>query len=347
MPKLIDLTGNRFGRLLVLGRATEVSPETRRNEIRWHVRCDCTTEKTVCGIDLRLGDSQSCGCLQRDLALEKLKRFPPKRLPVPMVGRVFGRLTVLEREGSKHEAAAWRCRCVCEREVVVSGKVLRRGHSKSCGCYFAESRDALAKSTVKNIAGMQFGWLTVMRRDESEGGRKGAWWVCRCRCNNEKTLWGAHLRSGMVASCGCAFGAGAAVRPAEVRTRRAARVRARRRRDPRFALNSRMSCLVRSALTRRGGKKRGEWAALVGYTIDELELRLKATMPEGHSWADFLSGWLHIDHYRPLSSFRFTSANDPGFREAWALSNLRLLPGPDNVKKGRKMPAECQPPVAA
>ena len=45
---------------------------------------------------------------------------------VDMVGRVVGRLTVLERAGSVQlygdmSAALWRCRCRCGNEVVLPG----------------------------------------------------------------------------------------------------------------------------------------------------------------------------------------------------------------------------------
>lgn len=47
----------------------------------------------------------------------------------------FGNLTAISRAGTitprKH--AAWRCRCTCGKEVIVSGPRLRQGHNKSCG----------------------------------------------------------------------------------------------------------------------------------------------------------------------------------------------------------------------
>lgn len=52
-----------------------------------------------------------------------------------LVGQVFTRLTVIEREGSdKHGNAMWRCRCECGKEKVVSRPALRQGRVKSCGC---------------------------------------------------------------------------------------------------------------------------------------------------------------------------------------------------------------------
>lgn len=56
-----------------------------------------------------------------------------------MVGQRFNRLTVIEEAGrSKDRKILWLCRCDCGAEVTVSGKRLRNGESKSCGCLKAE-----------------------------------------------------------------------------------------------------------------------------------------------------------------------------------------------------------------
>jgi hypothetical protein len=49
------------------------------------------------------------------------------------------------------------------------------------------------------------------------------------------------------------------------------------------------------------------------------------------SW-DNIGDW-HIDHIVPLASFTFSSADDPEFRAAWALTNLRPLWAADNMRK--------------
>ncbi len=68
MGKLIDLTGQRFGRLLVLSRAAN-NPQNRQP--MWCCRCDCGKETVVIGRDLRGGHTQSCGCLNRDATIER------------------------------------------------------------------------------------------------------------------------------------------------------------------------------------------------------------------------------------------------------------------------------------
>lgn len=66
MGKKIDLTGQRFGRLLVLyecGRSKD-------GHVLWKCRCDCGNECVVSSDALRKQLTQSCGCLNRDRVRE-------------------------------------------------------------------------------------------------------------------------------------------------------------------------------------------------------------------------------------------------------------------------------------
>lgn len=67
MGKLIDLTGQRFGRLVVMGRAPE---NTKHNKPTWKCHCDCGVEFVTNGETLRRGETRSCGCLHVDAARE-------------------------------------------------------------------------------------------------------------------------------------------------------------------------------------------------------------------------------------------------------------------------------------
>lgn len=62
MPKLIDLTGVRFNRLLVVERAGA----STYGQPKWSAVCDCGNTKTFFGNSLRTGASQSCGCLLQE-----------------------------------------------------------------------------------------------------------------------------------------------------------------------------------------------------------------------------------------------------------------------------------------
>ena len=63
MPRQLELTGKRFGRLLVTGVAPKMSP----GNSCWHVTCDCGTERIVRGTNLSLGKTTSCGCFHNEV----------------------------------------------------------------------------------------------------------------------------------------------------------------------------------------------------------------------------------------------------------------------------------------
>lgn len=84
----------------------------------------------------------------------------PKGLNVvDMAGQRFGRLTALERVGSnKHGSALWRFRCDCGAETEAIGSNVRKGITKSCGCYGRESsgRNARIAHTAKITHGASY-----------------------------------------------------------------------------------------------------------------------------------------------------------------------------------------------
>ena len=67
---------------------------------------------------------------------------------ISLVGQPFERLTVIARAPNiKSRSAHWHCVCDCGTEVIVDGKNLRRGHTRSCGCL---RPDATRRSSTKH-----------------------------------------------------------------------------------------------------------------------------------------------------------------------------------------------------
>ena len=64
---IINETGNRYGRLLVLGRADK---RYGRGEAYWWCHCDCGDDTVVRGNNLRSGNTKSCGCLWKERVRE-------------------------------------------------------------------------------------------------------------------------------------------------------------------------------------------------------------------------------------------------------------------------------------
>lgn len=65
MPALRDLTGERFGRLVVVG-ISERRKVCGATRIFWQCTCDCGASMNVLSISLGHGNTRSCGCLKRD-----------------------------------------------------------------------------------------------------------------------------------------------------------------------------------------------------------------------------------------------------------------------------------------
>lgn len=65
---MYDLTGQRFGRLLVVSQ----SDERCNSGIKWNCICDCGNSVCVPGLNLRCGDTKSCGCLQKEVTSKRM-----------------------------------------------------------------------------------------------------------------------------------------------------------------------------------------------------------------------------------------------------------------------------------
>lgn len=85
MTKKIDLTGARFGRLLVIQEAGRAG----RGEILWLCQCDCGNNHTVRRGCLTDGSTNSCGCLRREAKrTHGMARTALHRIWANMLGRV-------------------------------------------------------------------------------------------------------------------------------------------------------------------------------------------------------------------------------------------------------------------
>ena len=73
MGNLIDLTGQRFGRLVVIGRGADYLTSGGHKFARWRCKCDCGNIVLVKSVHLRNGITKSCGCISAEL-LEKRNR---------------------------------------------------------------------------------------------------------------------------------------------------------------------------------------------------------------------------------------------------------------------------------
>lgn len=105
MPKqeFIDLTGDRYGRLLVV----EFIGFSSHGKSVWLCECDCGKTHEVLSGSLRSGRTKSCGCLRVEVSCQQLEeRFDLKRRFI-----AFG--------GKEQDLASW------ARDLGISSQVLQ------------------------------------------------------------------------------------------------------------------------------------------------------------------------------------------------------------------------------
>ncbi len=119
MGKLINMTGQRFGRLTVKEYA---------GDSKWLCKCDCGNLVEIRTSNLTNGHTKSCGCLAREQS-----SVNGKKALMDLEGKEFGNLTAVKYDTAIKK---WLCQCKCGNTCYVSQNNLLRGTrgTKSCGC---------------------------------------------------------------------------------------------------------------------------------------------------------------------------------------------------------------------
>lgn len=143
MADLINLIGERFGRLIVVEKGKGRKTSGGCYKATWICRCDCGNITEVDGQKLRKGHTTSCGCLKKE---NKGSRFED------LTGQKFGRLTVvrfLTQEERTTRQYDWWCVCDCGNEIKANSYKLKKGLQQSCGCLKKEMEPRLGNLTRK------------------------------------------------------------------------------------------------------------------------------------------------------------------------------------------------------
>ena len=150
MSKFKDLTGQRFGKLMVVSRADDYIKPNGNKIIQWRCVCDCGNEVVVRGEYLRSGQTKSCGCLTSE----------------NLVGMKFGRLTVMDRESpkSKKTKGLWVCKCECGNVIKVNTSDLKSGNTTSCGCKRKETLRQLRTKHGESNTRLYNVWSDMKKR---------------------------------------------------------------------------------------------------------------------------------------------------------------------------------------
>lgn len=121
MRKIDDLTGQRFGKLLVIEEAGR-----KKREVLWKCLCDCGNYCYQVGHRLRKGKVHSCGCLRKS---------PKRRVKAnEIIGKTFHELTVISNVGKDKGGTLFLCQCSCGNTTLLHTKDIVSGNTRSCGC---------------------------------------------------------------------------------------------------------------------------------------------------------------------------------------------------------------------
>lgn len=131
-----DLKGEKFGRLLVI----RDSGQRKNNRVVWECQCNCGNVAYVVSSYLLSGETQSCGCLQKERTAQAV--FDD------ITNCRFGKLIALSPTKKRdNHSVVWKCQCDCGNIVYVSGTEMRKGHTSSCGCL----KESLAVTQITEL----------------------------------------------------------------------------------------------------------------------------------------------------------------------------------------------------
>lgn len=159
MDLLID-AGKVFGRLTVLCRVFKEG--VKKKVALLECQCSCGTVKVIRKTDLTMGKTLSCGCLKSELSKVK-----GQQNVVDLTNKVFGRLTVLWRVGSKNKSATWFCRCSCGAFKTIMATHLTKRHkaTQSCGCLVNEG---LSRRSKLQAGSLHPNWNSALSAEDRE-----------------------------------------------------------------------------------------------------------------------------------------------------------------------------------
>lgn len=147
-----DLVGKRFGRLTV------VSLSDKRGKygmLYWNCLCDCGNKVVTSSSNLKSGHSTSCGCITAEKNKSRANN---------LVGKRFGRLTVVKLHSDAVKGYEWECVCDCGRTKIAKGNLLVTGKTKSCGCLASHSRTQKRGKLSKDELRIHGAYRSMVRR---------------------------------------------------------------------------------------------------------------------------------------------------------------------------------------
>lgn len=182
-----SLVGVPCGRLM---------PIERLDGNKYRCKCECGNEVIVSAGNLRTKNTQSCGCLHKEIASKNAKELNTGKYK-DLSKDKFDRLKPLYIHHVKDGMPYWFCQCDCGNTKIVSRAYLVDGVTRSCGCL----RRELARESLIDIKGHRFDMLVAVEYAGYINGR--AMWKFKCDCGNERIYDPYKVKNGYISSCGC------------------------------------------------------------------------------------------------------------------------------------------------
>lgn len=167
--KGIDLAGQKFGLLTVIG---------KQDEYQQQCLCECGNIINIPTYELIHKGRKVCGeCNIHNT-----------------VGQKFGNWTVIDctKEKTKDGYYLYTCQCDCGNIEKKTISTLRSQKGEFCNV-----------CRIHDLTGQVFTYLTVISKSDYQNEKRGAWWNCQCQCGNIIKVYGGNLVSGNTKSCGC------------------------------------------------------------------------------------------------------------------------------------------------
>ena len=163
MANRVDLTGERFGKLIVLG---ESDKENKTGNSLKKCLCDCGNIKHVFTYNLKSRHTLSCGCLKKiNYNINSDKDLK----------KVYGQLRICDDQQffSKIDGhKAVNCICSCGKNLKVKVTSLKSGYRKSCGhCLRVD------------LTGLKLPYCKVIKFIGFNEHHQSIW-KCHCICGN-------------------------------------------------------------------------------------------------------------------------------------------------------------------
>jgi len=92
---------------------------------------------------------------------------------INMIGKKINRLLVIDlakkSKNSTQTGKFWLCKCDCGNEVVIDGRAIRSGKTKSCGCYKRDSSSAsMKKMRLKQSGTIEDRFLSRFKKGKKD-----------------------------------------------------------------------------------------------------------------------------------------------------------------------------------